>query len=45
MINHLGTLREVGDEFELLVFVKCGVELTVKSSEILSDLKKLAGKS
>lgn len=39
MINFLRTLREMGDELELLVFVNTGVKLTVKGSEVFSHLK------
>ncbi len=46
MINFLRTLKEMGDELELLVFVNSGVKLTVKGSEVLSELKdyQVAGK-
>ncbi len=39
MINFLRTFKEMGDELERFVFVNSGVKLTVKGSEIFSELK------
>lgn len=38
-VNFLRTLREMGDELWMLVFVNNGVKLTINGSEVLDDLK------
>lgn len=40
-VNFLKTLKEMGDELWRLVFLNSGVKLTVRGSEVLSDLKQL----
>lgn len=43
MISFVKTLKEMGSELWRLVFVNNGVKLTVAGSEVLDDLKELAG--
>jgi selenium metabolism protein YedF len=43
MISFIKTLKEMGAELWRLVFVNNGVKLTISGSEVLDELKSLAG--